>query len=328
MGMTIGRRYGLILWVVALVFIGVSAADGQSFRGEVSSREAISSDTTVERSITSGEILLFYIEPTARRFVAGLEVTIEPSSESIAAGSFSAAVFGAVDPPDEHGIHNLAGQRLETLPLTDPQRHRLFIPFDSDHSNNLDTATRPADPTIGDIALQLVPIMKGMDSTALSAAYSVRVSPRIRPIGAVRVTLTGEADLVERTEDLLQLSLNGEEIALDTVVERAPGIYRLEARAGDFLDTASNVGVEQGNLREIVLEPQEPRARIRVSVPTVAEVYWNGTRLVDQNSFTAPPGEHAIMIRLGDYTVSRRIQLEADEDYELAVDLDILLKRN
>jgi len=170
--------------------------------------------------------------------------------------------------------------------------------------------------------------MKGMDSTALSAAYSVRISPRLRPIGALRVTLAGEAELLTRTREELQLSLNGEEIAVDAVVERAPGIYRLEAQAGDFLETASNVGIEQGHIREITLEPREPLAMIRVSVPTVAEVYWNGTRLADQSPFTAAPGEYSIMIRLGDFTVSRRIELEAHEDYELAIDLDILLKRN
>lgn len=328
MGITIVQRH---LSMLSLVVLGVALAEGvsgQSFRGEVSSREPITSDTTVEEQISSGDVLLVHVDPPFVRFIEGLEITIERQDQSIAPGSFSVAVFGAVDPPAARGVQNLAGQRLEALPLTDPGRHRLYVPFDSEHSNIQGQTTRPTDPRIGDIALQLVPIMKGMDSTALSAAYSIRISPRLRQIGAVRVTLAGEEELLARTREELQLSLNGEEIAVDEVVERSPGIYRLEAQAGDFLDATSNVGVEQGHIREITLEPREPLAMIRVSVPTVAEVYWDGNRLDDQRPFTAAPGEYSIMIRLGDFTVSRRIELQAHEDYELAIDLDILIKRN
>ncbi|MFW5827191.1 MAG: hypothetical protein ACOCU4_03820 [Alkalispirochaeta sp.] len=328
MGITIVHRHHLMLFLVMLGVIFAEGISSQSFRGEVTNRESITSDTRVESQLSAGDVVLFHIDPTFLRFIEALEITIEPQEQAVAPGSFSVAVFGAVDPPAAQGVQNLAGQRLETLPLTDPEGHRLFLPLDEDYSRAQGTTTRPADPRIGDIALQLVPIMKGMDNEALSTTYSVRISPRLRPIGALRVSLAGEAELLSRTREELQLTLNGEEIGEDTVVERTPGIYRLEAQAGDFLETTTNVGIEQGHIREITLEPREPLAMIRVSVPTVAEVYWNGTRLVDQRPFTAAPGEYSIMIRLGDFTVSRRVELEAHEEYELGIDLDILLKRN
>ncbi|MEX2443350.1 MAG: hypothetical protein WD492_07085 [Alkalispirochaeta sp.] len=328
MGLTTVRENFPALWMGILAMFVAGGIEGQSFRGEVSVRETLTAQDAVERSISSGDILLLHLDPSAVRFVAGLDIVIEPESDSIAPGSFSAAIFGAVDPPEATGVQNLAGQRLQTLPLTDPLRHRIFVPFGSDGSGIQNNATQPIDPHIGDIAIQLVPIMKGMDSRALSVAYSVSVTPRLRPIGAARIVLEGDDDLLRQTRDALELSLDGETIEADTVVERAPGIYRLTAQAGDFLDVTSNVGIEQGRLREITLEPREPLAMIRVSVPTVAEVYWNGTRLVDYDSFSAPPGEHSIMIRLGDFTVSRRIELDAHENYEVAIDLDILIKRN
>ncbi|HKK48075.1 MAG TPA: hypothetical protein VJ932_03205, partial [Alkalispirochaeta sp.] len=213
MGITIGSRQLAILSLAVLVLsaTAVDTVGAQSFRGEVSSRDTITPGATIERTISSGDVLLVHVDPAGRRFIAGLEITVETASESITPGSFSAAVFGAVDPPDARGVQNLAGQRLQTLPLTDPRRHQLYVPFGVDNSSDLqDNATRPVDPGIGDIAIQLVPIMKGMDSAALSAAYSVRIVPRLRPIGAVRVVLAGEESLLSQTRAELQLTLGGD----------------------------------------------------------------------------------------------------------------------
>lgn len=305
-----------------------AGAHSQSFRGEVTNRDILSADTVVERSISSGDVLLFTIAESALRFTTGVELVITTDDGSVVPGSYSAAIYAGVDSSQGTGVQNLAGQRLATIPLTDPIQHRILVPFESAEPSDQRGATRPADPQIGHLAVQLVPIMKGMDTRALSTVYSVTVTPQLRPIGAVRIELEGDADLLRRTRAELTLTLNGEEVDEEKVVEREPGIYRLEAQAGDFLDTTSNIGIEQGRLREVILQPQEPAATIRVSVPSVAEVYWDGARLVDHDTFTAAPGQHSVMIRLGDFTVSRRIELDAHESYELAIDLDILMKQN
>jgi hypothetical protein len=328
MGVMSVRTYLPAISLLVLICAVAVDVHGQSFRGEINTRETLSSGGEIDSSISSGDVILLSVDESALRFVTGLDIVIEPESDSIVPGSFTVAVFGAVDPPEESGVQNFAGRRLSTIPLTNPVRQRVFVPFRSDYAGTENSITDPADPRIGDIAIQLVPIMKGMDSRALSAAYSVNVTPRLRPVGAVRISVVGDPELVQRTREELEISLDGETIEADTVIEREPGIYRLEARAGDFLDVTSNVGIAQGRIREISLEPQEPVATVRVSVPTVAEVYWNGNRMVDHSSFTASPGEHSVMVRIGDFTVSKRIELNAHEDYELAIDLDILINRN
>lgn len=322
------HRQNSAIWIAALTVFAAAEIPGQSFRGEVINREVVSVESVIEQTISSGDVLLFTIPEAALRFMTGVELTVSTNDPDGAPGSYSTAIYAAVDPPQENGVQNLAGQRLGTFPLTEPAGQRFFVPFGAADSGAERGVTRAADPQIGDFAVQLVPIMKGMDSEALSTAYSVTITPRLRPIGALRIELDGNEDLLRRTRAELSITLNGDEIDEETVIERAPGIYRLEARAGDFLDTTANVGIEQGRLREIVLEPEEPAATIRVSVPSVAEVYWNGARVVDHDTFTAAPGEHSIMIRLGDFTVSRSIELDAHESYELAIDLDILMKRN
>ncbi|MFO8042837.1 MAG: hypothetical protein R6U25_06530 [Alkalispirochaeta sp.] len=322
------HRQGSVMCIVALTVLAAAEVPGQSFRGEVINREVLSVESVVEQSISSGEVLLFTIPDAALRFMTGVELTVSTEDTNVAPGSYSTTIYAAVDPPQENGVQNLAGQRLATFPLTEPVRQRIFIPFGAADSGDQRGVTRAADPQIGDLAVQLVPIMKGMDSQALSTTYSVTITPRLRQIGAMRIELDGDEDLLRRTRAELTVTLNGEEIDEEAIIERAPGIYRLEAQAGDFLDTTTNIGIEQGRLREVVLEPQEPAATIRVSVPSVAEVYWNGARLVDYDAFTAAPGEHSIMIRLGDFTVSRNIELDAHESYELAIDLDILMKQN
>tara|TARA_B100000614_G_scaffold237485_1_gene235737 strand:- start:412 stop:1404 length:993 start_codon:yes stop_codon:yes gene_type:complete len=314
-----------------LTLLAVSGIlEAQSFRGEVIAREALTAQSTVNSVIGAGQVLLVTVEPDSVRFFDGITVEVAAADGSPRPGSFSVAVYGGVDTPPDTGFTNLAGRVLGTVPIGRGTRQRILVPVHQppQQPDAGTQVTSPLDPNIGALAIQLVPVTKGMDATSLQTTYSLTISPRLRPVGALQVTLEGDAELLARTEELLSVTLDGEPIAPGTIVERAPGIYRLEARAGDYLDYTSNVGIDQGRLRSVPLEPREPRASVRLSVPSVAEVYWDGELITRRGGFEVPPGEHGVTIRLGDFSVSRQVILEANQGYEVGIDLDILFKRD
>jgi hypothetical protein len=142
------------------------------------------------------------------------------------------------------------------------------------------------------------------------------------------VSLSGEPDVVERAAGILTISLDGDPVSPDELMEVDPGIYRLEAQAGDFLAYTSNVGIERGRVRTVVLEATEPQATVRLSVPSVADVYWNGNLVVSRRDMSVSPGIHSLIVRLGDFSVSRKVELAANERYVIGIDLDILLNQD
>nr|MDA3949973.1 hypothetical protein [Spirochaeta sp.] len=94
-----------------------------------------------------------------------------------------------------------------------------------------------------------------------------------------------------------------------------------------LLSHTANVGINRARIEEVVLTAEIPRAAIRINVPSVADVFWNGERVTDR-SLSVEPGIHTVLIRLGDFSLSQQLELEPNGEYEVGMDLDILLKQN
>jgi hypothetical protein len=318
-------RFALVLAVSLLAIAPVSA---ENFRGEVIDIHVVENSDTGRYRLRAGQVLVVTVDP-AYPFVSGIEFVVDPGDRSFQQ-EFSFSLFGSVDPPVDRGIANLVGVDLASSVLTGALPRSFTVPFvDSGSVSSAPGAVRttPADPSTGAIAVQLVPIMKGMTSESVSRDVGVVVRPLIRQVGALRVRLDGEPDVVDRALDRLEIDVNGTAIDPEQLVELPPGIYRLRAVAGDLLDFTGNVGIEAGRIEVLTLPVEEPRANVRFNVPSIADVFWNGER-VRGSTISAPPGTHTLVIRLGDFSVSRRVELEGDGRYRIGLDLDILVNRD
>lgn len=325
-----GRTPVRLLAILTLALSMPAGMPGQSFRGEVVLRDEITTTSRAGTTLGVGQLAVIAVAPEALRFVESLVIEVTPPEAAPPTGSFSVGVFGSVDAPAETGVVNLAGVPLTTVPLG-AGRSRIVVPF----RDSLDvtpaagsTRTGLADPNTGAVAVQLIPVAKGLSESAARAGYAVSITPNLRAVGALEITLSGDQSILPEAREILSVTLDGVPVDIDTVLERTPGIYRLEARAGDYLEYTSNVGIDQGRIHRMTLEAREPRATVRLSVPSVAEVFWNGEFMEQRESFTVAPGRHDVVIRLGDYSVSRRVSLEVNETYEVAINLDILLNRD
>lgn len=326
------RRYATRMFLVATLLGVVSPSAGaQSFRGEVVYRSTVPSADAIVAEISAGQILLVSFDGPDARFLSGLDISVRAPQRAPRPGSFSIAVYGSVDAPTAGQFVNLAGRPLGTVPLADEARYRLWVPLHGDATPAAEPGIQrlaAADRNTGSVAIQLVPVMKGMNSRDLDRQYRVTVSPVLRPVGGLEVVIGGEPDILELAQPSLQVSLAGEPISPGRVIERSPGIYRLEVQAGDYLSYTGNIGIEQGEIRRVNLEAREPHATVRLSVPSISEVYWNGTLVSERGDIRVSPGDHTLMVRLGDFSVSRQVSLAANESYEVAIDLDILLNED
>lgn len=325
--MAIRRGYQLIVPFVFLVLLpfGIPA---ENFRGETLEPVEISNPGSLEFRLTAGQVLL--VRPgDDYPFLAGLEILVDARAQTIGQ-DYALSVFGSVDPPAAAGINNLVGVELASTVLTASGRTTIVIPYRG--SSGLApvpgaTVTAQTDPATGAIAVQLVPIMKGMTTEALDRSVPIRVRPILRQLGGLRVRLDGVSSVVDRALETLRLEIDGRPVAPNTLLELPPGIYRLRATADDLLDYTENIGVEVGRIEDVVLPVEEPQAQVRFVVPSVAEVFFDGERIRGR-SITVSPGIHTVLIRLGDFSVSRQMTLDRDGTYRVGLDLDILVNRD
>ncbi len=312
------------------IFFSFYVLNAQSFRGNVILLEVPEPDNYVEISFGSGDVAVISV-PDDQIFTSGLDIRVRPPSDrSFPPGMFSVVVYTAVDAPHEDGVVTIGGIQKERIPVSSSSSLPLVVTFTGADRPTVPAGTRlisDADPGIGDIGIQIVPTAKGMSQELLETIFTLRLAPVVRSKGGLIVHIDGEEKAVTEAMEVLSIFVDGEPLEAGAVGEFSPGIYRLTAEAGDYLSYTANVGVERGIIRELTLTARQPRARVRINVPSVAEVFWNG-ELISEKELSLEPGIHILLIRLGDFSLSRQVDLEPNGDYQLGVDLDILLKRN
>ena len=297
-----------------------------NFRGEIA--HTVTVDHTAAEPITlhAYQVLLIDVREETQRYAEAVELRVTPPATR-GPTFLSLRTYGAVSYEERLGVASLVGVSLGNTPLEGSMRTVFRVPF-SDQSSRPSEAgvvlLSETDVGTGYIAVQLVPTTKGMSDPNSLSSCKIAVTPVLRNVGGIRILLEGSPDARRLIAPLTTLSLAGQEIDEGRVYERTPGIYLLEAEAGAYLSYTANVGVERGVTREVGITVSQPLSTVRLTVPSVAEVLWNG-ELITTTSFSAPPGVHDVMIRLGDYTVTRSVTVKPLEDVEVSINLDILL---
>lgn len=323
---------------VLLALLGafvVDTAGAQSFRGEPSALLRITDGETLRSELEAGQVLLISI-PEQFPYVEALRLRLSLTEEAILpSGAFSISVYSAIDPgmADTSGFVTFAGRSLGTVPVAKDQTYT--IPVQNPHSTHTrDEASQEifleADPKIGVLGIQIAPAMKGLGANLENLRFLLEIAPILTHRGGIKIELTGEDEVLSGAREALRITLNGEPVSEKELYFREPGIYRLDVDGGDYLRHSENVGIQSARTATVLLEAREPRAFLTVHVPSVAEIFLGGRRIIttDRSVIEHPPGSYTLMIRVGDFVISRRVHFEAHREYQIGLDLDILIKEN
>lgn len=314
--------------LLALLLLVATGAWAQSFRAIVDNVVPLTSETAESRSLAPSAALVIVPEGDSL-FVEGLALTIEPNRERPGSFAFSVTVYDSVDVTPTGEPVTLAGRPRAEVIVADNTPRFLAVPFgDVPPETRADVIwTEAADPTRGAVAIHIVALGKGIEGAA-EAAATVSVAPRLRPVGAVVVELGGEPAALGPARAAFSGRIDGRPITLGEPLLLPPGLYRVDADAGAFLSTRTNVGVEIGDITTVVVEARLPRATVRVALPSVAELFVDGVRRRTGQPLELLPGSHTVSIRVGEYIINRTLDLVANEEYELGLSLDILFKQD
>lgn len=318
---------GMTLLLVLLLVSPVALVRGQSFRGEIIAHHPVTHIPGEGTSVHAGQVVLITAADTPH-LVEHIELSVTAPGGTVPTGAFSLVVYSRVDTPGDpsEGFVTIGGAPWRTVPLGGRSAERISVPLRNTLTDH--NPQHAVDLAMGGLAFQIVPVLKGMPPDMAGAAFHVAVSPGLSALGALEVRITGAPPVVARAREELTVLLDSTPVRGETPVVRPPGIARLRAAAGPYLDESRNVAVEAGRLAVVELEVREPVSRVRFSLPSVAEVFFDGLRIDTRRVLVRPPGDHIMLIRLGDFTISRHMTLEPHEEYEVGLDMDVHVKRN
>ncbi|TVQ23236.1 MAG: hypothetical protein EA382_10495 [Spirochaetaceae bacterium] len=269
------------------------------------------------------------------RFIAALEIELSsPAPVGDLAGAVHLTVIAPINETDRSGIAEAVGDVLLAQPLVRAGRTFYQIRVSNDApaagSAAIMQPSRIVPAGQFPIALSVIPRMKGLSPALRDADFQVTVRPVLLNIGSLRVTYQLEDGTF--ISDTLRapgftLAINGADVTVAEEYLLPPGLHRVVLSSRQYIDHAVTVGVEQGRETRLTIPLQIALARVAYTAPRDAQVYLNGTPLDGaRGDFTVPPGEHTIVVLVGDYSITRRFRVDEGRRYSMSILIDIAVE--
>ncbi|MCA1753936.1 MAG: hypothetical protein LC641_04375, partial [Spirochaeta sp.] len=221
----------------------------------------------------------------------------------------------------------IEGDRVILQPFPSGSRFFTALPTSLEHQFRSSATLEVAQSitSFGDmpIAVSIQPVMKGISRRAAAARVSLTIRPVTRNQGglALRFQDISGTDIEYDDERLnaIEIHLDDEQLVLSELPAlRRPGLHRVSFQGEMWKDQSFTVGIERGSVTTASIRLEPALAKLFLSAPEGAEVFVNGRDVTGLNDVVdLLPGEHTLLFRIGDHTVTRRIRVEPSREYKV-----------
>ena len=319
----------LLLFALAVVAVA------ETVRGPVVAIVELS-ESESEFSIGLNDIGVLDLAGDQNRFLEGVRLEIRiPGSTSTIAGSVGLYLYSDISPKPERGVMTLRGTRVLFEAL--PKAKRLFVgvPLRKEHglqetadSYLVERVVRPADFPI---AVALFPIVKGLPARVEDLSFTVRAKPVLRNKGAVSLALIGPEGSAIRGDTVgkrsFRVHIDGQEVdATKREFVLDPGLHELSLKSSVYENERVTFGIEKGSVKQVELRLQRPKSVLEIEAPRGTELFLDGQRVeLRDGELSVLPGKHTVLFKLGDYTISKSLEVKAKKHYKISLALNILV---
>jgi hypothetical protein len=328
------RRTATLALLLFLCFVVVLGAE--TLRGPEGPRLTVTPIDPAEGSGIGLETIAFIDIGGDPRFLQAIDLELTaPSVVAEQPGALSLYVVGPVNVRERSGVANVVGELLLQRPLARGGKSFYQIVLREDAAPDASPAvTRVGDtvsPASFPLAISVVPRMKGLSDAFQRAEFSLAARPVTLNLGAIEVRYVREdgsaydADGARAPE--FELEIDGESTTVESEYLLEPGLHRIRLQSEKYQDQEVTVGVDRGRSVMVELPLELSLATVSYTAPRGSNVYINGRALdAASGDFTVPPGEHTIVVLLGDYSVTRSFTAVEQQEYSISVTMDIVVE--
>jgi hypothetical protein len=267
----------------------------------------------------------------ANEFIKGLEIKVDVPNKILSyRNSFLLTLYSGIDPAPELSRKGYRAVLEYKQPF--PSGKHLFIALPvqgkeewTPEGPGINLVSPPLSPEDFPILLGIKPVMKGIPVDISRTTYPITISP---------VTINKGKLVLSSSPSALQkeavLKVNGDQMSADRdEFFLSPGVHELSVTSPATQPFSRTVVVERGKKTSLRLELKPAASRISFEAPKDARVYLDGEEITDhRQAIEAEPGEHLVLVRLGDYTMSKKIDVQKGENYQISLFFDILIEKD
>ncbi|WP_461256179.1 hypothetical protein [Treponema sp. R80B11-R83G3] len=313
-----------------ILFFSYFNLQAESFRTAVEGVVELSpgsADNVIPIGINSAVIINLGAET---RFLRGVEIEITaPQSWLPYRGSLGMYIYNNINPQTADGLADIDGRRIAFEPL--PSRLRIIyqIPIRQQHGLKATTsATIPTgvvQPSSFPIVFRLMQVTKGLPDEFENMSFNLTVRPILSDEGAVRLIPRYPAQLRNKPFTVLI-----DDSVIPNISEQIllrEGEHHLVILSEDYRNESRRFVIERAKIVDLTIELQDPTPIIVFEAPQTAQIYLDNNPIPrSRDPVTVDPGQHEVKFQVGDYTLTRTLNIQRGKTYRVSLAVDLAVQ--
>jgi len=317
---------------IFLLFSIYYRLQAESFRTVVNGSVDVSAgqtDTVIPIGINSAVIINLSGDT---RFLRGIEIEISaPQSWLPYRGSLVMIMYNKINPQTADGITDMDGSRIAFEPLPSRLRIIYHIPIRQQHGLRTTTSvtvpTNIIQPASFPIVFRLMQISKGLPDDFENITFNFTARPIISDEGAVRIIPRYPSQLRNKPFTVLI-----DDNVIPNISEQVflrEGEHHLVVLSEDYRNESRRFVVERAKVIDLTIELQDTSPIIVFEGPQNAQIYLNNNLIPrGRDSVTVEPGQHEVKFNVGDYTITRTLNIQRGKTYRVSLAVDLTVQED
>lgn len=326
------KRFVLSTLLIASALV----AGGETLRGPIVAELAVQPHGGAQTaSFTIDGIVTVALDGDPRLLDA---IEIELTAPVVAGelgGALALSIVAGTDRRSEGNVAQITGMPILLKPILRAGKAYFLVPLQASARGESSAAVTVVDTVVSPaelpLAFSVVPLMKGLSEEIARAAFSLLVRPVTRNLALLRVRYEYEDGTFYDPDSLLapdfKVAIDGLEVQVSAEYLLAPGLHPVRLVSTKYEDRDTTIGLDPGQTADLVVPLLLSVATVTYTAPRGSRVYVDGVSLAAASGdFTVAPGEHTMVVVVGDYTVTRRFVVEERKSYAISLTMDIVLE--
>jgi len=321
----------LIILAMFLLIPGIHLhAQTESFRTVVEASIEVSSERNAENPVSIGtnNSILINLGGEAR-FLRGIEIEVTaPQAWLQYRGALAMTMYNNLNPQTASGLSDMAGNRIASEPMPSRLRMIYHIPIRSQHglrnTTTVTLASRVIQPASFPLIFKLTQIAKGLPDDFDQLRFTITARPILSDEGAVRLVTRFPPQLRNRPFTVL---INDNVISnISEQIFLREGENHLVVISDDYRNISHRFVVEKARVTEIIIDLQDPAPVILFEAPQNAQIFLNNNQVRSRENISVEPGVHEVRFQVGDYTITRTLNVQRGKTYRVALAVDLTIQ--
>ena len=323
--------------LLLLSLLSVQPVYAERIGGSVEQLYRIEGSDEIEGSLRIHQLI--GIEFSDTDFIKGMEIHLEvPQSAMEFRESFLFRIFSSLNREPDTAIKYYSGRESFRKPFPTGKSLYIAIPLKGDElwepgGVGIAAVKPPIARADFPLLFTIEPVMKGIPSSVSNADFDFTITPVLYDRGNLSIDIRGSYDVsalslsIDGTAHELEVR-NGDDTRIENrVIALKTGMHELKVESPSTLPYSTTFGIEQGETTRLEVNLEPARSYVSFEAPEEATIYFDGNKLPEQDleSVETEPGEHIVLVQLGEYSLSKKIRLDRGQNYKVSLFFDILV---